>query len=170
MNYHNITCPDMNNGSGLRVVLWISGCKHHCDGCQNPQTWDANSGIMFDDDAFNELIDDLSNDYISGITLSGGDPLNETNLNDVLYLCQYIKQRHPTKTIWLYTGYTWEQIFNNTDANKIRSSIVTLCDVVVDGKFIKELADTNYHWAGSRNQRVIDIQSSLKKGEIQLVN
>ena len=80
MNYHNLTYPDQNNGDGLRVVLWLSGCSHHCKGCQNPQTWDTNSGIKFDDNVFSELFDELEKDYISGLTLTGGDPMFENNL------------------------------------------------------------------------------------------
>lgn len=133
MNYHNITYPDMNNGDGLRVVLWLSGCSHHCYNCQNPQTWDANSGIPFDESAKKELFRELDKDYISGLTLTGGDPLFESNLDGVLDLVTEINKRYnfqkvdsanpckmgvsevenpneirlslPNKTIWLYTGY-----------------------------------------------------------------
>lgn len=134
MNYHNITYPDMNNGEGLRVVLWLSGCSHKCKGCQNPQTWDANSGIPFDESAKEELFRELDKDYISGLTLTGGDPLFESNLDGVLDLVTEVNKRYntvqyidenaqgnhnmlninaneirllsPQKTIWLYTGYT----------------------------------------------------------------
>ena len=134
MNYHNITYPDMNNGEGLRVVLWLSGCSHKCKGCQNPQTWNANSGIPFDESAKEELFKELDKDYISGLPLRGGDPLFESNLDGVLELvaevnkqynsAQYIagddKNNHnilnanankirlssPHKSVWLYTGYT----------------------------------------------------------------
>lgn len=138
MNYHNITYPDMNNGSGLRVVLWLSGCSHRCSGCQNPQTWDANSGIPFDESAKEELFRELDKDYISGLTLTGGDPLFEENLDGVLDLVTEVNKRYntrqdmvhaedenhnilnenanefrlssPKKSIWLYTGYTWKDI------------------------------------------------------------
>lgn len=177
MNFHNITKDDMNNGSGLRVVLWLSGCSHHCDGCHNKITWDCNNGIPFDIQAKNEIFDELDKDYISGITFSGGDPLHESNLEDMLKLISEIKSKYPTKTIWLYTGYIWEQIhqfikgiskecfiFNQT--NILRQEIVSLCDVIVDGKFINNLADINYRWAGSTNQRVIDVQKSLKLNKV----
>ena len=95
----------MNNGSGLRVVLWLSGCNHHCKNCQNPQTWDVNSGILFDKSAKEELFRELGKDYISGITLTGGDPLHENNLDEVISLIKEIRERFPSKTIWLYTGY-----------------------------------------------------------------
>lgn len=134
MNYHNITYPDMNNGEGLRVVLWLSGCSHKCKGCQNPQTWDANSGILFDKSAKEELFRELDKNYISGLTLTGGDPLFESNLDGVLDLVTEVNKRYNTaqnivrnqdkshnilnenvneirlscqrKSIWLYTGYT----------------------------------------------------------------
>ena len=108
MNYHNITYPDMNNGDGLRVVLWLSGCNHHCMNCQNPQTWNPDSGIKFDSAAKEELFRELEKDYISGITFTGGDPLHENNVDEVLSLVYEIKDKYPNKTIWIYSGYTLE--------------------------------------------------------------
>ena len=112
MNYHSITYPDQNNGDGLRVVLWLSGCSHNCYKCQNPQTHDPNSGILFDEKAEEELFSELGKDYISGLTFSGGDPLNENNLDGVLNLVNEIRLLMPEKTIWLYTGYSFEEIVN----------------------------------------------------------
>lgn len=165
MNYHNITHDDQNNGDGLRVVLWLSGCDHKCKGCQNPQTWDKNSGILFDKNAKEEIFEELSKDYISGITFSGGDPLNKNNNNEVFLLCTEIRKNFPNKTIWLYSGYTWEEVMNSEELKKT----VSLTDVFVDGKFIKELYDKSYHWAGSTNQRVIDIKESLNKNDMTLL-
>ena len=108
MRYHNITKDDMLNGDGLRVVLWVAGCGHHCKGCQNPITWDPNGGIPFDDAAKAEIFEQLDKDYISGITFSGGDPLYEANRADVTALAKEIKERYPKKDIWVYTGYEWE--------------------------------------------------------------
>ena len=105
MRYHNITKDDMLNGDGLRVVLWVAGCGHHCKGCQNPITWDPNGGIPFDDAAKAEIFEQLDKDYISGITFSGGDPLYEANRADVTALAKEIKERYPKKDIWVYTGY-----------------------------------------------------------------
>lgn len=105
MNYLKIEHEDVCNGTGLRVVLWLSGCSHHCYNCQNPQTWNPNSGIPFDEAAKQEIFDELSKDYISGITITGGDPLYESNLSDVLSLIKEIRISFPEKTIWLYTGY-----------------------------------------------------------------
>ena len=176
MNYHNITYPDMNNGDGLRVVLWLSGCSHKCKGCQNPQTWDADSGIPFDESAKEELFRELGKDYISGITMSGGDPLHESNLDDVLDLVNEIRLSCPQKSIWLYSGYTWEQLFEDDEfdikggicENQTRRAIVLSTDVFIDGRYIDSQRDITLPYRGSKNQRLIDIQKSLQKGEVVL--
>ena len=162
MNYHLIKYDDMNNGEGLRITLFVSSCEHRCKNCHNPQTWDAKSGKLFDSFALNEIYSQLSKDYISGLTLSGGDPLNKTNLKDIYSLCCSIKEHFPNKTIWLYTGYTYEEILQ--DENKLK--ILKLCDVLVDGKYVEELSDVNYKWAGSLNQKVVNIQKSLSEGRV----
>ena len=112
MRYHNITKDDMLNGDGLRVVLWVSGCSHCCKGCQNPITWDVNGGVVFDESAKQEIFDQLDKPYISGITFSVGDPLHSANRMDVRTLMAEIREKYPNKTIWLYTGGTWEVTFN----------------------------------------------------------
>ena len=153
MKYHNITKEDMLNGEGLRVVLWVSGCSHHCKGCQNPCTWNPEDGIEFDDTAKNEIFEQLDKDYISGITFSGGDPLFLNNRQDVLNLMKEIKELYPDKDIWCYTGYTYEEIKDLEHLKYI--------DVLVDGKYIEELKDTKSHWVGSTNQRVINTKLLL---------
>ena len=178
MNYHNITYPDMNNGDGLRVVLWLSGCSHHCYNCQNPQTWDVNSGIPFDESAKEELFRELDKDYISGLTLSGGDPLHEANLDDVLELVNKIRLSFKNKSIWIYSGYTWNQVMNpvvtsdfNPERDEVirkRQEIVKQCTVMVDGKYIDSQRDITLKWRGSDNQHVINIQESLKQNRIVL--
>lgn len=155
MNYHNITTDDMLNGDGLRVVLWVAGCEHHCRGCQNPITWDPCDGLSFDVETERELFEELQEPYISGITFSGGDPLHPNNRDTVIRLATIAKNLYG-KTVWLYTGYDWEDICNLPGIEEI--------DVLVDGKFIQELADINYPWAGSTNQRIIDVRKSLKYG------
>ena len=160
MNYHNITKDDMLNGDGLRVVLWTSGCTHCCDGCQNPETWELASGIEFDKAAHEELFEALKPDYISGITFSGGDPLHPFNREEVLALAKEIKEKMPEKTVWLYTGFLFEEIKDAIDLSNI--------DVLVDGEFKQELNDNNLKWIGSSNQRIIDVQASLKEGNIVL--
>ena len=104
MNYHNITHEDMLNGDGIRVVLWVAGCNHHCPECQNPETWSVESGVPFDNEALNELCVELNKEYVSGITFSGGDPLHPKNADTVLEIVKWVRNNFPNKTIWLYTG------------------------------------------------------------------
>ncbi|HIY12535.1 MAG TPA: anaerobic ribonucleoside-triphosphate reductase activating protein [Candidatus Agathobaculum merdipullorum] len=161
MRYHNITKDDMLNGEGLRVVLWVAGCGHACPGCHNPVTWDADGGLPFDQDAEDELFAELGKDYVSGVTLSGGDPLFPANRADVGALCARIRQRFPDKTIWLYTGYTWEEIQD--------LPLLENVDVVVDGRFVQAQADSQLHWRGSANQRVIDVGRTRASQEVVLL-
>lgn len=160
MRYHNITTDDMLNGDGLRTVLWVAGCTHRCVGCHNPITWDIDGGIPFDEAAENELFEKLSADHISGITFSGGDPLHPHNREEITRLAQKCRELFPQKTIWLYTGFLWE------DINELE--IIQYVDVLVDGRFVKELFDGKLHWKGSSNQRVIDVPETLKLGKIVL--
>lgn len=155
MNYHNITKCDMKNGDGLRVVLWVSGCDHHCDGCQNPQTWDPNSGLPFDEDAEKELFEALDNDYISGITFSGGDPFHKNNVSTVLRLAKKAKEEYK-KNVWVYTGYTLNELTRHLKCDDF-TQLFNYVDTIVDGRYEKEKRDVNYPWAGSTNQQVIDL-------------
>ena len=160
MNYHNITVDDMLNGDGLRAVLWVAGCDHHCPGCQNRQTWDACSGIPFDRAAKDELFSALSHDYISGVTFSGGDPLFPGNRETVGALIAEIRRTLPGKTIWLYTGSLFDEIRD--------LPFIPMIDVIVDGPYVEALRDTQLHWKGSANQRVIDVTRTLNEGKIVL--
>lgn len=161
MRYHNITKDDMNNGNGLRVVLWLSGCEHACKGCQNPITWDPESGLAFDKTAREEVYELLKKDYIDGITLSGGDPLYPANRDEVLVLLKDVKDKFPGKTVWVYTGYTYEQIYDLPHLEFV--------DVLVDGLYVEDVRDVTMHWAGSTNQRVIDVRASKKEGRVVIV-
>lgn len=157
MRYHNITKDDMRNGDGLRVVLWVAGCSHCCRECHNPVTWDPNGGLLFDESAKEEIYDQLSQSYISGITFSGGDPLHPANRADVKRLMEEIRERFPDKTIWLYTGDSWENIY--------RYPLISLVDVLVDGEFRIGQKDVKLLWKGSANQRVIDVKRSLASAD-----
>lgn len=173
MKYHNITHDDMLNGEGLRVVLWVSGCDHHCKNCQNPVTWDPNDGKEFGPEELKEIFNELNQNYISGITLSGGDPLHSNNLVGILEIVELIRNKYScTKTIWIYTGYEIKDILMNSDdpLNALRLRIINQCDILVDGKFKDKLADIKYEYAGSTNQRVIDINKSKSLGWKTLVN
>lgn len=153
MRYHNITKDDMRNGDGLRVVLWVAGCSHCCKGCQNPLTWDPDGGLLFDEDAKKEIFDQLDMNYISGITFSGGDPMHTANIDGVRKLVTEIREKYPKKTIWMYTGYLWEQVMNDP--------VMKMIDVLVDGEFIQDLKDNTLLWKGSSNQKVIDVKKTL---------
>ena len=161
MNYHNITKEDMLNGEGLRVVLWVSGCNHCCKNCQNPITWDKNGGLPFDKAAEDELFEALNKSYIDGITFSGGDPLFPENRSEVFRLIRKCKDKFPEKTIWLYTGYKWEEIKDLDGIN--------LIDVIAEGEFIEALKDNNIHWVGSSNQRVLKVKETLNSGVVTLL-
>lgn len=161
MRYHNITKDDMLNGEGLRVVLWVAGCEHGCKGCHNKITWDINSGLEFDDAAKAEIFEQLDHDYIAGITFSGGDPLHTANRKDVGKLICEIRKKYPQKTIWLYTGYDWN------DVKKL--PFINMIDVLIDGKFVKSLSDVNIPWRGSSNQNIIDVKESLRINKIVLL-
>lgn len=148
----------MLNGDGLRTVLWVAGCDHRCEGCHNPVTWDIDGGIPFDEEAERELFEKLSPDYISGLTFSGGDPLHPKNREEVTRLAKKFREMFPDKTIWLYTGYRYEEIED--------LEIVPLVDIIVDGEFIQAQFDAKLHWKGSANQRVIDVRETQRKKDI----
>ncbi len=148
MRFHNITYPDVNNGEGCRVTLWVAGCTHHCKGCHNPQTWSFKSGREFTEDIKNKLYNVLKLPYIKGITLSGGDPLD--SFDDIFELIKDIKNSFNDKDIWLFSGYTLEDI-QNSDKNIILEYI----DVLVDGEFKEELKDLSLKFRGSSNQRIL---------------
>lgn len=162
MYYHNITHYDTLNGDGVRTVLWVSGCQHACKQCHNPQTWALKSGVLFDEEAQEELLNTLTDPYITGITFSGGDPLHPLNRGKVFDLCRLIKRTYPEKTIWLYTGYTFEEVEAEYYV------ILYYLDVLVDGRFELSEMDINLKWRGSKNQRVIDIPQTLKQRKIVL--
>lgn len=157
MRYHNITKDDMLNGDGLRVVLWVSGCNHCCKNCHNKITWDPDNGLLFDESAKKEIFDQLDKPYISGITFSGGDPLYPDNISDVHELMKEIKAKYPDKTIWLYSGDSWEHAIGYT--------LMKFVDVMVDGEFHENEKDNRLLWKGSINQRVIDVKATLKSDD-----
>lgn len=158
MNYLGIDKASISNGPGVRVVLWVSGCTCRCKGCQNPESWDFNAGKLFDNAAKQELFDALNKPYIRGITFSGGHPLEKENRNKVYQLCKEIKKNFPTKDIWLYTGYTLENLQSYV--------ILEYVDVLIDGPYIEEQRDITLKFRGSANQRLIDVKETLKQNRI----
>ena len=165
MNIAGINYESINDGEGVRTTIFVSGCSHKCPNCHNPLTHDINYGVKFTDELQNEIISNIEKrPFISGITLSGGDPLHNNNLFDVFNLITKLKDKFPEKNIWLYTGYTWNQIFYpiiTDNLNDQRKSIVKMCDVLVDGVYKCDERDVTLAFRGSRNQRVIN----LKNGE-----
>lgn len=171
MNYQKIDKFSIADGCGVRVVLWVSGCTLRCKGCQNPESWDFESGKTFDDEAKLELFDALSKPYIKGLTLSGGHPLEYNNLPDIFDLIKEVKERYPNKDIWLYTGETlkdsnFDKIDTCWDNGLLRNYIITMCDVIVDGRYIEEERNISIPFRGSENQRLIDVKNTLKQGKI----
>lgn len=160
MRYHNITHDDMLNGNGLRVVLWVAGCEHHCDECHNPITWDIDGGIKFSEEDKQELMTYLGKDYTAGVTFSGGDPLHPANRSEVERLIIEAKTAYPNKDIWIYTGYQWDEVKD--------LDLMKLVDVLVDGEYKKELHKPGLHWCGSVNQKIIDVPKSLELDTIVL--
>ncbi len=169
MKYHNITKADMLNGEGLRVVLWTSGCIHHCPACQNALTWDENDGLDFDDDAIKEIYQELDQDWCSGLTLSGGDPLFLANRKTIRDLVTNVKKLYPTKTIWSYTGYTWEELMEQVKTDKELKDILENIDVLLEGRFVLKLAEEKLHYVGSSNQRIIDVKKTLNNKDNEIV-
>lgn len=149
----------MLNGEGIRAVLFVSGCNHGCKGCYNESTWNPNSGSEFTKEVEDRIIRDLQDERIvrSGLSLSGGDPLHERNRYDILRLILRVRKECPEKTIWLWTGYTMDEIWADKDARM--RYIVRNVDVVIDGKFEKEKHDPTLKWRGSSNQNIIEIKN-----------
>ena len=168
----DITAPDINNGNGIRVTLWVSGCKHHCKGCHNQWTWDFNQGKPLTDDKFgrevsDKLADWLSRDYVEGLTISGGDPLcqDEDGLYELNEIILWVHQEMQ-KNVWIYTGYVYEDLMKeiennpNTDRSKALRAILNSVDVLVDGPFIEEKKDFSCPFRGSSNQRIINMKNN----------
>lgn len=163
MNYIKISKCDIANGLGFRVVLWVSGCSHNCEGCHNPETHPFNAGQLFDSSAESYLFECLSKSWIQGITFSGGDPLEPENFALVHQLIRKIRDRfNDKKDIWIYTGYT-------LSIEQVKSFYkLKICDVIVDGPFIQDQRDISLPFCGSRNQRVIDVKQSFNQDKIVL--
>lgn len=159
---------DVVNGQGTRVSLFVSGCIHKCKGCHNKPSWNRYNGIEYSHELENRIIDDLNNTTIirRGLTLSGGDPLYLNNLDTIINLIKRVKNECLNKDIWLWSGYTLENIIENSKSNKEedlkRLEIIKLVDIFIDGKFEKEKYDPDLLWRGSSNQKIIDIKNCQK--------
>lgn len=156
MNYMEIKKSDIANGPGVRVSLFVSGCTHHCKGCFNPDTWDFSAGKPFDTAVEEELIKLLSRDYIAGLTLLGGEPMEPSNREVLLPFLRKVRDALPEKTIWCFSGYTFEELIENG-----AEDILKFIDVLVDGEFVLEKKDIRLAFRGSSNQRILDVAASL---------
>ena len=161
MYFGKIDTMDIANGEGIRVTLFVSGCRNHCKGCFQPETWDFNYGQEFDEHTEEFIIKSLKSDYIAGLTLLGGDPFEPENAFDLIGFLKKIKALYPHKTVWCYTGY----VFENLITNPLYKQMLQLIDVLVDGKFEQELYQVGLKFRGSTNQRIIDVQKSLEQKE-----
>lgn len=169
MRYNQIRECDIANGEGIGVALFVQGCNFHCKGCFNSETWDFNGGKEWTSKIEDKFIELAKRPYIKRISILGGEPLTNENLDDVLKLVNKIRLLMPEKTIWLYSGYTFESIMNlNDEISLKRQEILKLCDVLVDGRFVEELKDLTLAYRGSKNQRVINIPKTLEQKEIVL--
>lgn len=167
MNYSVIKKYDIANGPGVRVTLFVSGCTHHCEGCFNPETWDFQYGAPFTEETADEILAALAPDYIAGLTLLGGEPLEHANWMALLPLLRAVKKAYPQKTIWCYTGYLFDRDILDGFCEKWEDmkEFLSYLDVVVDGEFIQAKKNISLRFRGSENQRLIDVQESLRQGK-----
>lgn len=169
MNYAEIKPCSIENGTGVRVSLFVSGCRHHCRECFNPETWDFNYGMPFTKETEEKIIEQLKPEYIAGLTLLGGDPGEVENQAALLPLLRKIKDRLPGKTVWIYTGYLYEDFLAQGVAYcEATEEFLSLIDVMVDGPFVLEKKDISLKFRGSENQKMIDLRETERQGAIVL--
>ena len=159
MNYLDIKHCNQVNGTGLRTVIWFAGCDRKCLGCFSPYTHDPKAGVKFDDAAKDELFKDCTEDWCAGLTFCGGDPLYCGNRAEVISLAREFKEKFPNKTLWVYTGFCWNEIVDDPSMK----DLIKYVDVICDGPFVESLKDPNLQWVGSSNQHVIDVKERLAK-------
>ena len=170
MNYAGIKYCDIANGLGCRTVLFVSGCRNHCEGCFQPQTWDFNYGEPFDEKVQKEVLDSLEPYYIQGLTLLGGEPMEPENQKALLPFVKKVKERYPNKNIWAFTGYIYDQdlVSGGRKHTEDTDELLSLIDVLVDGPFRQEQKDISLKFRGSANQRILDLQKTRKSGKIEI--
>lgn len=165
MNYADIKKYDIANGVGVRVSLFVSGCRHHCKGCFNSEAWDFSYGKPFTDETIDEIMSAVNKDYIRGLSLLGGEPLDPDNRSEVLRLLQVFRARFPEKTVWCYSGYFFDtELLPQIDAGDATLlQLLELVDVLVDGRFVEAQKDLDLRFRGSSNQRILDVPRSLQQ-------
>jgi anaerobic ribonucleoside-triphosphate reductase activating protein len=158
---------DISNGEGVGVSMFVQGCPFHCTNCFNKETWDYDKGNDWTEDIKKTFLNLVNKPYVTRVSLLGGEPLYDKNLDGILDLCKTIRLKYPNKKIWLYSGYKYEDIFASKSNDMLkRQFIIKLCDIMVDGQFVDSLKDMNLHFCGSSNQHIIDVQKSLKENRI----
>ena len=170
MNYATIKWYDISNGPGVRVSLYVSGCRNHCKNCFNPETWDFGYGQPFTEEVENKILDAMEPEYIRGFTLLGGDPFEPENAEVLAPFMRKMRKRYPEKSLWCFTGYDYERDLltgKKGDPDTVMK-ILRCLDVLVDGRFVEELKDLNLRFRGSSNQRIILVKESLKRDKIIL--
>ena len=182
MRFASMRNLDISNGEGVGVSIFVQGCDRHCFNCFNSETWDFNGGKEWTEETKNKFIKLIDRPYINRISVLGGEPLAEQNLDEVLSLIKEIRISFPKKTIWLYTGFEWNSLMSKIcqptfpdkdfehiiEIHKKRKEIISLCNIVIDGEYIDEQRDITLKWRGSSNQRVIDVKQSLAQNKIVL--
>ena len=169
MNYGTIKFCDIANGIGIRTVLFVSGCTHHCKGCFQPETWDFAYGQPYTEATERQILDSLAPSYIHGLTLLGGEPMEPDNQRALLPLLRRIKVEYPQKTVWCYSGYTYEELTGVSRARcEVTDEMLSLIDVLVDGEFVLERKNISLRFRGSENQRLIDLAKTREQGSIVL--
>lgn len=170
MRWAQIRKLDISNGEGIGIALFTQGCPFHCFNCFNPETWDFNQGNEWTEETQKEFLKIAERSYIDRISFLGGEPLAEQNIKELLILVKILKDKFPTKKIWLYSGFTFEKIFNSTEEKfLIRQQILSYVDVLVDGQYIDDLKDYSLRFRGSSNQRIIDIKKTLSNEDKAIV-
>ena len=160
MRYNKIRKMDISNGPGVRVSIFMQGCTFNCKNCFNPETHDFKGGEEFTDETIQEVLDLCDKEFITGLSILGGEPMHPLNIKGTIKLAKAFKERYPDKTIWSWSGFLIDNI--------VDKEILNYLDVLVDGQYVDELHNPTLKWCGSENQRVIDVKKTLKKGEVVL--
>ncbi len=163
MRYNKIRKMDISNGTGVRVSIFMQGCSFNCKNCFNPETHDFNGGKEFTDETIAHILELCEKDYIVGLSILGGEPMHPKNIEATTKLAKAFKEKFPTKNIWVWSGYLFDQDLKDKEVMKY-------IDVLVDGRFVDELRDPNLAFRGSSNQRIIDVAKSLKTGQVEVLN
>lgn len=170
MYYGEIKNCDIANGEGVRVTLFVSGCTNRCENCFQPQTWDFDYGQPFTEETEETILELLRPEYISGLTLLGGEPFEPENQRTLLPFVRRVRERYPCKTVWSYTGFTYEELKREGSHPRCEATdeLLSLLDVLVDGRYVEALKDISLRFRGSSNQRLIDLNETRRTGTIQL--